>query len=98
MKYITAILSSLLIFVCVILLSGPLLALICPKAWFEIEINTGLLSTNVPSLMALVIAGLAATHTFRASLRAKTFRLYKKQSELKESTKNQTEENEKQKN
>ena len=88
LKYITAILSGLFIFVCVVFLSGILLSWICPKAWFEIELNLGLLSTNVPSLIAIVIAGVAATHTFRASLRAKTFRLDKRKSDVKDDAKN----------
>ena len=88
MKYIAAILSGLFIFVFVGLLSGILLALICPKAWFEIELNLGLLSANIPSLITIVIAGVAATHTFRASLRAKTFKLYKRKSDEKNGAKN----------
>ena len=88
MKYFTAILSALFIFVCVGVLSGMLLTLICPKAWFGIEINFGLLSTNVPSLIAIVIAGVAAIHTFRASLRAKSFRLYKSKRNGKDDVKN----------
>jgi len=83
MRYVTAILSALFIFVGVGFLSGILLALICPKAWSGIEVNLGFLSTNVPTLIAIVIASGAATHTFRASLRAKTFRLYKKKSDGK---------------
>jgi hypothetical protein len=89
MKYITAILSSLFIFVCVGILSGILLALVCPKSWFGIELNLGLLSTNFPSLIAIVIAGVAATHTFRASLHGKTFRLYKSKRNGKDDAKNQ---------
>jgi hypothetical protein len=88
MKYITAILSSLFIFVCVVLLSGILLTLICPKSWFGIELNIGLLSTNLPTLIAILIAGVAATHTFLASLRGKTFRLYKKKSDGRDCTRN----------
>ncbi|MFX0201270.1 MAG: hypothetical protein ACFFCW_34565 [Candidatus Hodarchaeota archaeon] len=88
MKYITAILSGLFIFVCVGILSGTLLALICPKAWFGIELNLGLLSANIPSLITTVIAGVAATHTFRASLHAKTFKLYKRKRDEKNCAKN----------
>ena len=77
MKYITAIISGLFIFVCMGLLLGTLVALVCPKAWFSIEIDFGLLSTNIPSIIVIVIASLTATHTFRASLHAKSFRFYK---------------------
>jgi hypothetical protein len=89
MKYITAILSGLFMFVCVGFLFGILLALICPKAWFGIELNLGLLSTNLPTLIAIVIAGLVATHTLRASLQGKTFRLYKKKSNKEDASNNQ---------
>ena len=88
MKYVTAILSGLFIFVCVGILSGILLALIYPKAWFGIDLNLGLLTTNVPSLITIAIAGVAATHTFRASFRAKTFRLDKRKSDVKDDAKN----------
>jgi len=87
MKYVTAIFSALFVFICVVILSGILLALICPKTWFGIEINLGLLTTNVPSLIAAAIASLAATHTFRASLRAKTFRLYKRKGDKRDNVK-----------
>ena len=89
MRYFTAILSGLFIFVCVGILSGILLVLNCPKTWFGIELNLGLLTTNVPSLIAVVIASLAATHTFQASLRAKTFRLYKRRADKKNGPKNE---------
>ena len=78
MKYVVAIISSVFMFICVGILVGILLALICPKAWFDIVLDLGLLSANVPSIIATVIAGIAATHTFRASLRAKSFKLYKR--------------------
>jgi len=78
MKYVIPIISSVFIFICVGILVGILLALICPKAWFDIVLDLGLLSANVPSIIATVIASIAATHTFRASLRAKSFKLYKR--------------------
>ena len=87
MKYVTALLSALFIFVCAGFLSGILLTLICPKAWFGIELNLGFLTTNVPSVIAILVASGAATQTFRASLRAKAFRLYKKKSDEKKGTK-----------
>jgi hypothetical protein len=41
-------------------------------------LNLGILSANVPSIIAAVIASIAATHTFRASLRSKSFKLYRR--------------------
>lgn len=87
MKYVTAMLSAVFIFICVGLLSGIFLALVCPKSWFEIELNLGFLTTNVPSLIAILIASSAATHTFRASLRAKTFKLHQKKRDEKDDLK-----------
>lgn len=78
MKYVIAIISSLFMFICVGILIGILLALICPKDWFDIVLNLGILSANVPSIIAAVIASIAATHTFRASLRSKSFKLYRR--------------------
>jgi len=72
MKYFVAIVGGLIIFIGAWLISGILLAMILPVSWSQTWINLGLLSTNIPSLIAFVIAGLAATHTFRASLRIKT--------------------------
>ena len=77
MKYVTATLSGMFMFICSGLLCGILLGLVCPRGWFAIELNLGLFSANVPSLIATLIAGAAATHTFRASLRARAFKLYK---------------------
>ena len=78
MKYVVAILSSVFIFIAVGILVGIILGLTFPKAWCSIVLNVGLFSANLPALIAAIIAGLAATHTFRASLRAKSFKLYKK--------------------
>jgi hypothetical protein len=77
MKYITATLSGVFIFVCSGLVFGTLLAMICPKSWFGVELDLGLLSANIPPLVTVVIASAAATHTFRASLRARAFKLYR---------------------
>ncbi|MHC4168818.1 MAG: hypothetical protein ACYSWQ_17860 [Planctomycetota bacterium] len=74
MKYVTATFSGLFIFVCSGLVFGALLAMICPRAWFGIELNLGLLSANVPGLIMVAIAAAAATHAFRSSLRAGTFK------------------------
>ena len=78
MKYVVAMISSVFIFICVGILVGILLALICPKSWFDTVLDLGFLSANVSSIIAAFIASLAATHTFRTSLRAKSFKLYKK--------------------
>ena len=78
MKYITALLSSLFIFVCVEFLSITLLVFICPKSWFWFELKLGMLSANIPFVIATVIASVIATHTFHASLHSKRFKLYKR--------------------
>jgi hypothetical protein len=49
-----------------------------PVSWSQTWINFGLFSPNVPSLTAFILASLAATHSFRASLRAKSWLFYKK--------------------
>lgn len=72
MKYVVAVAGSLIIFVGTGLILGLILAMICPASWSQTYINLGLLSANIPSLIAFVIASLAATHSFRASLRLKT--------------------------
>ncbi|MGA2678288.1 MAG: hypothetical protein ABSF37_03185 [Sedimentisphaerales bacterium] len=72
MKYVVAVVGGLIIFIGAGLVSGLVLIMICPISWRETYINLGLLSANIPSLIAFAIASLAATHSFRASLRAKT--------------------------
>ncbi|MGD0077748.1 MAG: hypothetical protein ABSB91_03865 [Sedimentisphaerales bacterium] len=72
MRYVVAVVGSLIIFIGTGLILGLILAMICPISWSQTYINLGLLSANIPSLIAFVIACLAATHTFRASLRIKT--------------------------
>jgi len=72
MKYVVAVAGSLIIFIGAGLVSGIVLAMICPKHWWETYIDLGLLSANIPSLIAFVIASLAATHSFRSSLLVKS--------------------------
>jgi hypothetical protein len=72
MKYVVAAVGSLIIFIGAGLVSGLVLVMICPISWRETYINLGLFSANIPSLIAFAIASLAATHSFRASLRLKT--------------------------
>ncbi|MBN2019048.1 MAG: hypothetical protein JW749_02350 [Sedimentisphaerales bacterium] len=71
MRYFVAIAGSLIIFIGAGLIAALVLFFVCPKSWWEIEINLGFLYGNVPSLIALVVAVLAAANSFRASLRVK---------------------------
>jgi len=64
-------LSAILIFAGAWLVLGILLVLILPKTWSRIWINFGLFTANVPALLAFIPASMAATHSFRASLRRK---------------------------
>jgi hypothetical protein len=77
MRYFVAIVSGIIIFIGAFLLSGIVLALVMPISWSQTWISFGLFSLNVPSLIAFVIASLVATHSFRASLRAKSCLFYK---------------------
>jgi len=56
--------------------------LIMPASWREIE--TGFVEGGIPSLLAAILAGMGATYTFKASLHAKTGRLYKKEKRNKD--------------
>jgi len=76
-RYITAIISSVLIFLFVWLLLGLVFLLILPRSWSEIELRLGLVSASIPCIASLIFACLAATHTFKASLNAKTGILYR---------------------
>lgn len=78
MRMIVGLLSSIFMFVFTWFLSGMLIVLVLPFSRKEIVI--GSLTTNIAGLIALIIAGLVATQTYRASLNAKTGRLYKKKS------------------
>jgi uncharacterized protein YacL len=76
MKKIVALLSSIFMFVVTWFISSLLIALVW--SYSRTEITIGSLTTNIAGLIGLIIAGLVATHTFRASLNAKTGKLYKK--------------------
>ena len=77
-KYLTAIISAIFIFFAVFLLLGLGLSIVIPSKWFDIYINLGLLTANIPSIISAVISAIAATYTFKASLHAKTGKLYRK--------------------
>jgi membrane associated rhomboid family serine protease len=78
MKYIAALISGAIIFVAVWFLVGFLVAVVLPANWRHLEITLGGFTANLPSLIGLIIGIFAARHTFKASLRAKTGRLYRK--------------------
>jgi hypothetical protein len=77
MRYVTAVIGSLFMFLAVTLLSGLLLMFVLPRDWAEIEVIVGPTSGNLVSIIAFTFGGIAATHTFRASLKARTGRLYR---------------------
>ena len=74
-----AVISSLLMFALTWIIVSLLIALIWPYS--RTEIADEFLATNIASFIGLIIAGLAAVHTFRASLKAKTGKLYKREKE-----------------
>ena len=75
MKYFTAFVSGLFMFFAVWFLLGLLFLAVMPRAWAGVEL--GIVEGGIPSLLAAILAGLGATYTFKASLHAKTGRLYK---------------------
>ena len=80
MKWITAIGGSIFMFVATFLVAGLVLAWLLPVVWAEYVVSIGPVSANLPSILALIAASLAAAGTFRASFKAKTGRLYRKDS------------------
>lgn len=52
------------------LLSGLVLAVVVPSKWWNIYLEIGSLQANIPSLIAFGLGSLAATHSFRATLKA----------------------------
>ena len=78
MKYFTAVVSSIFMFFVMWFLLGLFFIAFMPRCWSEVEVECALLSGNVPSLLAAILAGLGAVYTFKASLKAKTGRLYRK--------------------
>lgn len=86
MRYFTAIISGLFIFVAVFLIVSLILAFITPGL-AEVHLNIGLIEGNLIGLIAFLLSTIAATMTFKASLHAKTGRLYtKKTAEDKKQT------------
>ena len=79
MKIFVAIVSSLFIFLLVWFLSSMLIAVLWNYSQKQVVI--GSLVTDISSLIGLALAGLAATQTFKASLKAKTGRLYRRKKE-----------------
>lgn len=78
MKYVTAILASIFIFLGVSFLAGLILLSVIPPAWTQVGVQIGLLRANIASLISIIFGGIVATYTFRASLSSKTGRLYRK--------------------
>lgn len=76
-KVLVALMSSLFIFVPVWLIVSILVAFVWPYSLTAV-LTVGIVTANIASLIGLIAAGLAATHTFRASLNAKTGKLYRK--------------------
>ena len=70
MKYITPILAGIFMFFAVGLLSALVLAVVMPSKWWNIYLEIGSLQANIPSLVAMLLGSLAATHSFRATLKA----------------------------
>ncbi|MBC8481466.1 MAG: hypothetical protein H8D47_02220 [Planctomycetes bacterium] len=77
MKYITAFLASLFMFAAIWFVLGFTFSVVMPVSWSNIIIKMGPVVTNIPYLAAMVLGGGVATYTFRASLHAKSFKLYK---------------------
>ena len=77
MKYITAFLASLFMFIAIWFVLGFAFSTLMPVSWSGIIIKIGPLITNIPNLVAMVLGGGVATYTFRASLNAKSFKLYR---------------------
>jgi len=79
MRYVTGILGGMFVFVGVWLIAGLILCVVLPQSLVAAEVGIGWLRGNVPSVIGMVLGGLAATHTFKASLNAKTGKLYGKE-------------------
>lgn len=82
MKYFVALVSSFIMFVFTWLLVAVPLAYWWPVTQKQIVFEY--LITNIASLAGFIVGGLVATQTFRASLRAKTGKLYKEEEDEKE--------------
>jgi amino acid transporter len=80
-KYFTAILSGILIFICCFIILTLIFSAVLPDDWGQRVVQIGPLHANIPGIIAFILGTLAATHTFRASFSAKTGKLYKKKIE-----------------
>ncbi|MBN1392389.1 MAG: hypothetical protein JW947_06250 [Sedimentisphaerales bacterium] len=78
MKYLVSTVSAVFIFFAAWFILGFFFAAVLPISWFDIEIQIGSLTANIPSLLSIVGASIAATSTFKASLSAKTGKLYRR--------------------
>jgi len=81
MKYVTAILASIFIFLAVFVLIGLFLSVLFPRNWLEFNIELCTMTFNILSAIAFLLASVAATYTFKASLHAKTGKLYRMKNE-----------------
>lgn len=77
MKHVTAFLASVFMFWAVFFLSGIALYFVVPRSWWQIEVQIGSFNANLPSMIAFILGGITATYTFKASLHAKTGKLYR---------------------
>jgi len=68
-KYIVAIIGALIVFIGAGLVSGAVLFFVSPESWQKYYIDLGFISVNLPNLIAFIIASLAATNSFWASIR-----------------------------
>ena len=88
MKIIVAFISSFIMFILTWLLVAIPLAVLIPYTQKQIVFEY--MVTNIASLAGFILGGLVATQTFRASLKAKTGKLYKEENEKEASKKNKT--------
>lgn len=79
MKILVAFISSFIMFVMTWLLVAIPLAVLIPYTQKQIVVEY--MVTNIASLVGFILGGLVATQTFRASLKAKTGKLYREEEE-----------------
>ena len=77
MRYVVAIVASIFMFAATWFLSGLVLLFVLPERWSQISLSVGGLQGNLVSVLGAVVGGAVAVHTFRASLKAKTGRLFR---------------------
>jgi membrane associated rhomboid family serine protease len=77
MKIVVAFIGSFMMFVMTWLLVAILLAVWVPYTQKQIVFEY--LVTNIASLTGFIVGGLVATQTFRASLKARTGKLYREE-------------------